>query len=187
MPNWCYTDYALVGSEENVEAAYDALENLENTSRKCDEPFSYKGNSNWLGYVVTDILGESYDDIPCRGEFGDLELDGGCDYLSFRTETAWGPCNEVIEKFAEKFNLSVNYRSEEFGMCFFEKRNPDNMFPTKFCYNDENETDYFDSLEGFILTYGERYDIPKGAAIEEVQAIIQEKNDCANLYEFEEV
>ena len=49
------------------------------------------------------------------------------------------------------------------------------------------DTEYFDSLEDFILTYGERYDIPKGAAIEEVQAIIQEKDECANLYEFEEV
>ena len=185
MPNWCYTDYALVGSEENVEAAYNALSKLQDTPRETDKPYSFEGNSNWLGYVVTDILKKSWEDISCRGQFNDLEYMD--DYVSFSTETAWGPCNELIEQFAEMFNLSVNYRSEEFGMCFFEKRNPDNMFSTMFCYNDDYTTDYFDSLEGFIAEYGEHFGIPKGAAIEEVQALIREKDENANLYEFEEV
>ena len=185
MPNWCYTDYALVGSEENVEAAYNALSKLQDTPRKTDKAYSYEGRSNWLGYVVTDILNKSWEDMACRGDFNDLEYMD--DYLSFHTETAWGPCNELIEEFAKKFNLSVNYQSEEFGMCFFEKRNPDNKFPAMFCYSDEYNTLYFNSLEDFILCYGEQYDIPKGAAIEEVQMKIREKDECANLYEIEEV
>ena len=185
MPNWCYTDYALVGSEENVEAAYNALSKLQDTPRETDKPYSFESHSNWLGYVVTDILNKSWEDIFCRGDFNDLEYMD--DYVSFSTETAWGPCNELIEQFAEMFNLSVNYRSEEFGMCFFEKRNPDNVFPTQFCYCDDTNTDYFDSLEDFIAEYGEHFGIPKGAAIEEAQALIREMDENANLYEFEEV
>ena len=41
MPNWCYTDYVLVGSEENVEAAYKALSKLQDTPRKTDKTFSF--------------------------------------------------------------------------------------------------------------------------------------------------
>jgi hypothetical protein len=192
MPNWCYTEYALVGSEENVKNAFESLEKLENTPRKSEKEYSFESHSDWLGYVVTDILGESWEDVACRGTFNELEyshdINESGDYaLTFNTETAWGPCEELMEKLAEKFNLSLNYRSEEFGMCFFEKRNPDNIFPTQFCYCDETNTECFDSLEDFIMTYGEHYDIPMGTPIEEVQAIIREKDEEANLYEFEEV
>ena len=33
MPNWCFTDYMLIGSAEDTKAAYDALHKVEETKR----------------------------------------------------------------------------------------------------------------------------------------------------------
>lgn len=189
MPNWCNTSYSLVGSEENVEKAFNALETLNKTPRKSENKWSFENCSNWLGYVVTDILGKSWEDISCRGTFNNLNFsfDDNFSLLTFETETAWGPCSELVEELANKYSLSVNYYSEEFGMCFFEKHNPDGIFHNCFCYSDETNTNYYKTLEQFISEYGEQYDLHQGMQIEEVQTIVREKNEYANLYEIEEV
>ena len=52
MPNWCFTDYMLIGSAEDTKAAYDALHKVEETKRHG--PFatwSFESNPNWLGYT----------------------------------------------------------------------------------------------------------------------------------------
>ena len=177
MPNWCFSDYALVGSKEDVNNAYEAISTLEEIPRSYpNEPWSFRNNSNWLGYVVEDVLKKPYEEIPCRGTFNDVDVMSFDDkhVLSFTTETAWGPCYELIDTLAEKFNLRVNYTAEELGMCIFVKRDSDGMFPKNFYYSDETNVDYFDSLEDFIKEYGDSYGLTKDSTFEEVQKAVND-------------
>ena len=178
MPNWCFSDYALVGSEEDVNNAYEAISTLEEIPRSYpDEPWSFRNNSNWLGYVVEDVLKRPYEEISCRGTFNDVDKykhEEGKWVLSFTTETAWGPCYDCIEELADKFNLRVNYTAEELGMCIFVKRDKDDMFPKNFYYSDETNVDYFDTLEDFIKEYGDSYGLTKDSTFEEVQKAVND-------------
>ena len=176
MPNWCFSDYALVGSEEDVKKAHDSMSTLEETPRSCpEEPWSFLNNSNWLGFVVEDIIKKSYKEYSCRGTFNDLDFykDGDDKWvLAFTTETAWGPCYDLIEALADLFNLRVNYTAEELGMCFFEKHDKDDIFPKNFYYSDETNVEYFDTLEQFIEEYGEFYGLTKDSTFEESQEAV---------------
>ena len=59
---------------------------------------------------------ESWEKIYCRGTWDNLKFNG--EVLTFNTETAWSPCNEMFDMVCEKYpTLRYFYQSEEPGMC----------------------------------------------------------------------
>lgn len=175
MPNWCFTDYTLVGSAEDAKAAYDALHNLEQTDRPGPfAPWSFQSKRNWLGYVVEDILKRHWSEIPCRGTFANLELSqwDGRSAVILSTETAWSPCEDLMAQFAAKFRLSLNFYSEEPGNNYYCKENPDGIFTQVLCYSNDEGIEYYDSLAAFIKTRGEQYKLKPDASLSEALDVV---------------
>lgn len=180
MPNWCFTSYSLVGSDEDAKAAYDALRKLEQTARPGNfEAGSFLPNPHWLGYVVKDILGKSREDIPCRGIFESLELTkwGDKSIVEFNTETAWCPCDDLVELLADKFNLSQNYFAQEPGNLLYCKLNPDQVYPMTLHYYSDDDEDNLETLEHFLSEYGEKYGLKSDASLEEAIAAVNASED----------
>lgn len=144
MPNWCYTEYKFLGTTDNIQDAAAVLKTLRNTERpRC--PGSFTEEPAWLGYLAEEI-GLNPEQIFCRGEFilhSEPELlswkkPSKQTCLSFDTETAWGPCTELMQAFASHFKLSANWYAEEPGMCEYELHDPDNVFDgRKYVYDNE--------------------------------------------------
>ena len=125
MPNWCYTTYRLEGKQEDIEALDQVMEELEDLEKPLVK--SDFGNE-WLGCLVTK-LGEDWNKVGCRGSWINrcLMPDGT---LSFETETAWSPAEEVIALIQEKYPGIENvwYYSEEPGMGFYETNDAEGRF-----------------------------------------------------------
>lgn len=52
MPNWNTTDYTLYGNKENIKRLYTDLKKTVDIDRtKESKPFTFLGNSYWLGYI----------------------------------------------------------------------------------------------------------------------------------------
>lgn len=142
MPNWCSTAYAIDGDAKEVRQLYELMKGLE----ERDSP-SVKNDfgTTWLGCLV-DALGGDWKKIKCRGDWSFLELDEDDDIVRFCTETAWYPCNEVLEFVCKKFP-SLNYycqaeepgqniyiTNDKEGKYFYEKYLVDIYTPDKKCH-----------------------------------------------------
>lgn len=112
MPNWCSTAYAIEGNATELKKLYELMKDLE----KRQKPSVQNGfGTTWLGCLV-EALGESWEKIYCRGTWDNLKFNG--EVLTFNTETAWSPCNEMFDMVCEKYpTLRYFYQSEEPGMC----------------------------------------------------------------------
>lgn len=114
MPNWCSNSVTIVGDRAEVEQLNRIMEELENRQ----EPSISNGfGTTWLGCLV-DALGESTDDIYCRGEWMCRTFEEG--ELRFEVESAWSPSTEVFDLIEQKFeSLKCYYVAEEPGMCIY--------------------------------------------------------------------
>ena len=57
MPNWNTTDYTLYGNKDNIKRLYTDLKNTVDIDRtKESKPFTFLGNSYWLGYIKKQLL-----------------------------------------------------------------------------------------------------------------------------------
>ena len=108
MPNWCSTAYAIEGDAKEVKSLYDLMNELQ----KQKEPSVPNGfGTAWLGCLV-DALEGNWENVFCRGSWYNLEFDGRV--LTFNTETAWSPCNEMFDMVCEKYTtLNYFYRFED--------------------------------------------------------------------------
>ena len=148
MPNWCSTAYAIEGNAKELKKLYDLMNGLQ--ERK--EPSVPNGfGTAWLGCLV-DALGENWEKVHCRGDWNNLQFDGNV--LTFNTETAWSPCNEVFDMVCEKYpTLHYFYQSEEPGMGLYCTNDEDGKhFPDRFyvdvCISEEEYyTEYFSDLQ----------------------------------------
>lgn len=148
MPNWCSTAYTIEGDAKEVKSLYDLMNELQ----KQKEPSVPNGfGTAWLGCLV-DALGENWEKVYCRGSWYDLEFDGRV--LTFDTETAWSPCNEMFDMVCKKYpTLSYFYRSEEPGMALYrtndeEGRYFQDRFVVELCTPEEEYyTEYFPNLQ----------------------------------------
>ena len=148
MPNWCSTAYAIEGNAKELKKLYDLMNGLQ--ERK--EPSVPNGfGTAWLGCLV-DALGENWENVHCRGDWYNLQFDGNV--LTFNTETAWSPCNEVFDRVCEKYpTLHYFYQSEEPGMGLYCTNDEDGKhFPDRFyvdvCISEEEYyTEYFSDLQ----------------------------------------
>lgn len=155
MPNWCNTDYTLFGYKDDVNRLYQDLKNTVDIDRtKESKPFTFLGNSYWLGYIKKSLLPYVQEELPARGEITWMEEyidyhDNNMASFKLTTETAWVACSELMDKIAEKYDLQLFYYSEEPGCGIFETNDMEGQFYS-FRYMVDSEKDgivYYESFE----------------------------------------
>ena len=155
MPNWNTTDYTLYGNKENIKRLYTDLKKTVDIDRtKESKPFTFLGNSYWLGYIKKSLLPDVEEELPARGEISYIEEDiedhdNDMASLKLTTETAWVACSELMDKIAEKYDLQLFYYSEEPGCGIFETNDIEGQFYS-FHYMVDSEKEgieYYDTFE----------------------------------------
>lgn len=155
MPNWNTTDYTLYGNKENIKRLYTDLKKTVDIDRtKKSEPFTFLGNSYWLGYIKKSLLPDVEEELPARGEISYIEediedLDNDMASLKLTTETAWVACSELMDKIAEKYDLQLFYYSEEPGCGIFETNDTEGQFYSfRYMVDSEKEgIEYYDTFD----------------------------------------
>ena len=158
MPNWNTTDYTLYGNKENIKRLYTDLKKTVDIDRtKESKPFTFLGNSYWLGYIKKHLLPEVEEELPARGEISYIEediKDYGDDMASLKLtiETAWVACSELMDKIAEKYGLQLFYYSEEPGCGIFETNDTEGLFYSfRYMVDSEKEgIEYYDSWDEVV-------------------------------------
>lgn len=105
MPNWCSTDYYVVGSKKELSDLNRKMEKLEN--RKKSLVKNGFGNT-WLGNLVK-YLGGDWEKVYCRGEWMCREYDKEKNTLTFTTETAWCEMEKVYRILLQNHKDTVYY------------------------------------------------------------------------------
>lgn len=152
MPNWCYTQYKIKGSESEVAALYKTIQDL------ADKEESLLPNGFgklWLGNLVKALDGDR-EKIYCRGQILDYSLENGI--LKINTETAWGEMSDVRHLIETKYpSLQIFFQTEECGMCIFQTNDATGeVFPERWLldWNDEKKDvfiwEYFTDLPAVI-------------------------------------
>lgn len=155
MPNWNTTDYTLFGYKENIKRLYTDLKKTVDIDRtKESKPFTFLGNSYWLGYIKKSLLPEVEEELPARGEISYIEEeiedhDNDMASLKLTTETAWVACSELMDKIAEKYDLQLFYYSEEPGCGIFETNDTEGQFYSfRYMVDSEKEgIEYYDTFD----------------------------------------
>ena len=155
MPNWNTTDYTLYGNKDNIKRLYTDLKNTVDIDRtKESKPFTFLGNSYWLGYIKKSLLPEVEEELPVRGEISYIEddiedHDNDMASLKLTTETAWVACSELMDKIAGKYDLQLFYYSEEPGCEIFETNDLEGQFYSfRYMVDSEKEgIEYYDTFE----------------------------------------
>lgn len=188
MPNWSSTSYHVVGDEKELKSLYELMVELsEMTKPRVENGFG----PNWLGCLV-DALGEDWQNISCRDAFFDMNLD--VYGLRFITETAWNPCNEVMDFLRRKFpSLVFYYYTEEPGFGIYATNDvTGDYFPDRYVVVLHSEgtelcTEYFENIEDAYAWISDGLEKPITNA-EELKAYdewLQEQNDAffCNIHE----
>lgn len=158
MPNWNTTDYTLYGNKENIKRLYTDLKKTVDIDRtKESKPFTFLGNSYWLGYIKKSLLPDVEEELPARGEISYIEEDiedhdNDMASLKLTTETAWVACSELMDKIAEKYDLQLFYYSEEPGCGIFETNDTEGLFYSfRYMVDSEKEgIEYYDSWDEVV-------------------------------------
>ncbi len=155
MPNWNTTDYTLYGNKENIKRLYTDLKKTVDIDRtKESKPFTFLGNSYWLGYIKKSLLPDVEEELPARGEISYIEEeiedhDNDMASLKLTTETAWVACSELMDKIAEKYDLQLFYYSDEPGCGIFETNDVEGQFYSfRYMVDSEKEgIEYYNTFE----------------------------------------
>lgn len=193
MPNWCSTDYYVLGSRKEIMDLSKRMERLEN--RKKSLINNGFGNT-WLGNLVNN-LGGDWENVYCRGEWMCREWNKEKNTLTFTTETAWQEMKEW-RRFIESCykTIKILYVTEEPGMGIYKTNDLDEIFfKAKFVLDYGEDVEYFETLDQAIVFIEEL----TGITIEEktvngIQGKLDEyveENDKEDLFysfhEFEQV
>lgn len=151
MPNWCFTDVAVKGDEQELTTLYDKMRELENMDKaRVENGFG----STWLGCLI-DALGGDWKEIYCRGWWSNLDGEEG--QITFSIESAWSPSTEVFDFLEKKFpSLKIHYYAEEEANGVFVTNDTDSeffsqRFIAKICNEDNDYTEeYFEEKEDAI-------------------------------------
>ena len=183
MPNWCSTAYAIEGNAKELKKLYDLMNGLQ--ERK--EPSVPNGfGTAWLGCLV-DAFGGNWKEVFCRGNWYNLQFDGNV--LTFNTETAWSPCNDVFDMVCEKYSaLRYFYQSEEPGMGLYCTNDEDvKYFPDRFyvdvCISEEEyNTGYFPDLQNVYEWLEYIFDV-QVQSMQDVNTIVEQRQkEYADAY-----
>ena len=149
MPNWCSTDYYVLGSRKEIMDLSKRMERLEN--RKKSLINNGFGNT-WLGNLVNN-LGGDWENVYCRGEWMCREWNKEKNTLTFTTETAWQEMKEW-RKFIESCykTIKILYVTEEPGMGIYKTNDLDEIFfKAKFVLDYGEDVEYFETLDQAIV------------------------------------
>lgn len=148
MPNWCLTNYTIVGEEKELDELYSLMRNLEEMETPL-RPNCF--GSDWLGCLIV-ALGEKWEDNCCRGYWRNLER--GNRNITFETKTAWKPANDVFELLKRKFpSLKYCFYAEEPDGCIYETNDakgefyPNRLYVDLFIFDEICEQKYFKTDE----------------------------------------
>lgn len=193
MPNWCSTDYYVVGSKKEVLDLNKKMERLEN--RKKSLVKNSFGNT-WLGNLVKS-LGGDWEKVYCRGEWRCREYDEKNNTLIFTTETAW---REMVEwrKFIESYYTTIKllYVTEEPGMEIYQTNDKDGIFfKDRYILDYGVDIEYFETIDQVVKFTEEFIGVKiKDKTINDIQRTIDdffvksnEKDLYFSFHEFEEV
>lgn len=148
MPNWCSTDYYIVGSKKEVLDLNKKMERLEN--RKKSLVKNSFGNT-WLGNLVN-YLGGDWEKVYCRGEWMCREYNKEKNTLTFTTETAWREMDEW-RKFIESYytTIKILFVTEESGMGIYQTNDKDAIFfKSKYVLDYTEDVEYFETIDQAI-------------------------------------
>lgn len=185
MPNWCSSAYTIVGEEKEVEALHGLMEKLEGM-REPSVPNGF--GTSWLGCLV-DALGGDCEKTYCRGSWSDLDLQGGT--LTFNTETAWSPCNEVFELVRSKFpSISYYFLAEEGGNGMYQTNDgsgayyPERFFVELCTPNEDYGQEYFADLPSALHWIGEFGNCEVGSeeVVKRLDELWNDRNENAYCY-----
>ena len=170
MPNWCTTDYRIVGDTEQVTHLYNRMKRLQD----MQEPLKPNGfGTTWLGNLVED-LGVDYNTVQCRGSWDGLGFDG--EILRFWTETAWYRCTEVEDLLREKYPLiCICFKCEEPGMGIYEK-NDERYFTEEYVIDYAAGDIWYLSEEEALRELSDEFGVDF-ANMDEALTIVDEHND----------
>ena len=189
MPNWCYTCYKVFGDKEQINKLYSAIKEMD----EQETPRIENGFGNlWLGCLV-DYFGGNYEDIKCRGEITEYEMQE--DVLRICTETAWCELNEV-RKFLENVlpGIKIYYISEEPGMEeYYTNDSTYEIFHTKYfldtCDLDFDSEEFANEKElvAFLNSKGIKCHDEESAmkAVKEYADDIEDEDKYISLYKYQ--
>ena len=168
MPNWCDTQYKIIGKKEEVQDLYSKIQQLQN----MEEPLEPNGFGNlWLGCLLT-ILGGDWEKVYCRGKIIDFSLDDGV--LSINTETAWSEMQEVRQFIQQNYpSLEIFYYEEEPGWGIYQTNDHDKRFFSFRYILDDLEGDgpeYYDDTDPLLKAASEIFgkELKTMAGLEEI-------------------
>lgn len=196
MANRCITDLLIIGERTKVEIMFNDFQKVLQTDRSYEtDHTTYKPDAEWLGYVVSDMLGQDNEktSIHCRGSIEYIsdeimpctESDDMAKF-TLTTDTAWSDARELFYLLSEKYDVEVFFYADEPGMGIHQTNDADGrFFPTRYVLEDESsDTSYcddFDELaEEIKAITGEK---PK--TFEEIEGIIERHELDDRLYGYE--
>ena len=123
MPNICTTNYVIEGKQEELDALYQKMKELQEMEQPLVEN---KLGPTWLGCLVKS-LGKNPEDVLCRGIW--IELERQDNRLQMTFETAWTPCYEVTQLMKTIFpSLRIYYKAEEPGCEVYLKNDAEGKY-----------------------------------------------------------
>lgn len=121
MPNWCYTNMTIEGSD--VKNLHDKITEWQEEGTQIENSW---GNS-WLGLLVEKGLNEE----PCEGKYncrGCFNIESFDDnLLQISTETAWSPMMDMWFDLVDRYcpGSQLTYTAEESGMGIYVTNDAD--------------------------------------------------------------
>ena len=111
MANICTTNYVIEGKQEELDALYQKMKELQGQD---------------LGLLVK-ALGKNPDEMECRGEWTELVREDETLRMTF--ETAWTPCYEVTLLMKAVYpSLRIFYKAEEPGCEVYLKNDAEGKY-----------------------------------------------------------
>lgn len=193
MPNWCTTEYYVVGSKKELSDLNKKMERLEN--RKESLVKNGFGNT-WLGNLV-ESLGGDWEKVYCRGQWMCRVYNKENNSLTFTTETAWKEMDEW-RKFIESCykTIKILFVTEEPGCGIYQTNDLGGVFfKDKYVLDYTEDVEYFETIDQAVEfieeLIGLKIEDKTVNGIQEKLDEYVEKNDEEDQYfsfhEFEEV
>lgn len=182
MPNWCSTSYVVTGDKNEVRDLYEKMRSLE----EREKPLVKNGfGVTWLGNLVT-LLGRSWEEVHCRGEWSELTVDIDNDELRFCTMTAWAELRQLRHFLQEKYpSLTFYFRSEEPGMCIFQTNDKEGIyFPERY------KVEHWDEESEYCMDEKEVFDTVSditGTTVQNLEELNKAIDTYNEVHEYEPI
>ena len=193
MPNWCTTEYYVVGSKKELSDLNEKMEKLEN--RKESLVKNDFGNT-WLGNLV-ESLGGDWEKVYCRGQWMCRVYNKENNSLTFTTETAWKEMSEWREFIESCYKtIKILFVTEEPGCGIYQTNDLGGVFfKDKYVLDYTEDVEYFETIDQAVEfieeLIGLKIEDKTVNGIQEKLDEYVEKNDEEDLFfsfhEFEEV